>query len=36
MTTAPAIRVALQVSRGFAPVIAIFLAIVIPVFVGVG
>ena len=36
MTTTPAIRVARQVSRGFAPVIAIFLVIVIPLFIGIG
>ncbi|HEX6338059.1 MAG TPA: hypothetical protein VFZ85_13950 [Jiangellaceae bacterium] len=36
MTTTPALRVARQVSRGFAPVIAIFLAIVIPLFMGIG
>jgi hypothetical protein len=36
MTTTPAIRVWLQVSRGFAPVVAIFLVIIIPVFVSVG
>lgn len=36
MTTPPAVRIALRVSRGFAPVIAIFLAIVIVVFVGIG
>ena len=36
MTTTPVIRIALQLSRGFAPVMAIFLVIIIPVFVGVG
>jgi hypothetical protein len=36
MSTAPAIRVAQHMSRGFAPVMAIFLAIVVPLFVGIG